>query len=321
MADLSRTVEIIFEGVNRMGAGVDAVVGQVNGISNSLSGVTAPVADFTGDMLKFEAGLLAAGVAATGLAVTLAGDFDAQFREIATLIDMPVASLADFKDQIKDYAYDSTQGFDQVNNAVYTAISAGADYKDSLELVALAEQLAVAGKAGLGDATTVLVSTLNAYSAGADEAQRYSDLLFQTVRSGQTTLPELGQSLANVTGLAATAGINFEELMSAVATLTATGSPTAEAVTQIKGAISNMIKPSKEAADMAEELGINFSATALQSKGFAGVLEDVKTATGGNVEKMALLFGDVEALIDIKDAVTDSVEGIDTAISSVSYLC
>ena len=29
MADLSRTVEIIFEGVNRMGAGVDAVVGQV----------------------------------------------------------------------------------------------------------------------------------------------------------------------------------------------------------------------------------------------------------------------------------------------------
>lgn len=69
MADLSQTVEIIFEGVNRLGAGVDAVVGQVNGISNSISSATAPMASFTGDMLKFEAGLLAAGVAATGLAV------------------------------------------------------------------------------------------------------------------------------------------------------------------------------------------------------------------------------------------------------------
>lgn len=296
MADLSRTVEIVFEGVDRLGTGVDSINSRIAGVTNGINSATAPLADFTKGLVSFEAGLIAAGIAVTGLSVKLAGDFDAQFKEIATLINEPIDALGSFKDQIQSYATTSTQSFDQVTSSVYTAISAGVDYRDSLALIAEAEKLAVAGKSDLGATTEVLVSTLNAYGASMDQAGKYSDLLFQTVKSGQTTLPELGQSLASVTGLAATAGVGFDELMSGVAALTATGSPTSEAITQIRGALSNIIKPTKQASDLADELGINFSASALQSKGLAGVLDEVAIATGGNVEQMSLLFGDVEAL-------------------------
>ncbi|CAO1663541.1 Phage tail tape measure protein domain-containing protein [Halomonas sp. NYA30] len=296
MADLEQTVAIIFEGVDQMGAGVDSASKRLNSIIGSAQGVVDPIANATVGILKFEAALLAGGVAATGLAVKLAGDFDSQFREISTLVEAPTGSLDEFREAVLAYGSQSTNSIQDVNSAVYSAISAGVDYTDSLEAVNIAEQLSIAGKADLGDTLTVLVSSLNAYGEGMGSASTFSDQLFTTVKNGQTTLPELGGSLANVTGLAATAGVSFGELLAGVATLTATGSGTSEAITQIRGAISTLLKPTSEAATLAEELGIEFNASALESKGFQGVLEDVFDATGGNVEQMAKLFGSVEAL-------------------------
>ena len=47
---------------------------------------------------------------------------------------------------------------------------------------------------------------------------------------------------------------------------------------------------------MADSLGINFNAAALESMGLSGFMEMLGKATGGNVEVMAQLFGSTEAL-------------------------
>jgi len=296
MADLERSVAIIFEGVDQMGAGVDSATKRLDSIVGSAQGVVDPIANATVGLLKFEAALLAGGTAATALAVKMAGDFDAQFKEATTLVDDTGESLDRLRGDILAYGRDSTQSYEQINASVYGAISAGVEYTQSLDAVRQAEQLAVAGKGELDSSLTVLVSSLNAYGEGMESAQRFSDQLFTTVKNGQTTLPELGGSLANVTGLAASAGVGFDELLAGIATLTATGSPTSEAITQIRGAISAILKPTKEASTVAGELGIEFNAAALESEGLKGVLVDVAEATGGNTEKMAQLFGGVEAL-------------------------
>ncbi|NIC05270.1 phage tail tape measure protein [Billgrantia bachuensis] len=296
MADLEKSVAIIFQGVDMMGSGVDSVTKRIDGVADSVERATQPLADVTLGVLKFEAALLTTGAAVTAFAIKLAGDFDAQFREISTLIDEPTDSLGAFRQEILDYGRDSTQSLDAINQSIYNAISAGVDYADSLDVVRQAERMAIAGKSDLDGALSVLVSSLNAYGAGMDQAEHFSDLLFQTVRSGVTTLPELGGSLANVTGLAATAGVSFEELLAAVATLTATGSTTSGAITQIQNAISNILKPTEQAKSLAEDLSIEFNAAALESKGLSGVLLDVQQATGGNTEQMAQLFGSVQAL-------------------------
>ena len=192
MADLEQTVAIIFEGVDQMGAGVDSASKRLNSIIGSAQGVVDPIANATVGILKFEAALLAGGVAATGLAVKLAGDFDSQFREISTLVEAPTGSLDEFREAVLAYGSQSTNSIADVNSAVYSAISAGVDYTDSLEAVNTAEQLSIAGKADLGDTLTVLVSSLNAYGEGMDSASTFSDQLFTTVKNGQTTLPELG---------------------------------------------------------------------------------------------------------------------------------
>lgn len=296
MPNLSKTIDIIFNGVDQTGRGVDSAFRNLSRLDYAVQGVAQPLSRVTDGIIKFESALALSAGAVAAYSVKLSGDFDTAFREIATLIDKPIGELGEFRQAILDYAGDSTQSLDQITSAVYSAISAGTDYSDSLAVVRQAEELAVAGKADLSDALLVLVSSLNAYGEGAGEAERYSDLLFQTVRQGQTTLPELASSLSQVTGIAASAGVGFGELLSAVAALTSTGSPTAQAITQVRQAIAAILKPTSEAQRLAKELGIQFNAEALQAKGLHGVLGDVQEATGGNTQQMAKLFGSVEAL-------------------------
>ena len=159
---------------------------------------------------------------------------------------------------------------------------------------------------------------MNAYGASTDEAQKYSDVFFQTVKMGQTTLPELSQSLSQVSSIAASAGIPIETLMAAIATLTAKGMDTPQAMTALKGAITAIISPASEAQKAAEKLGIEFSASALKSKGFEGVLQDVIMATGGNIEKISELFGNVRGLSGVLGLASDDSERFTAVLKAMS---
>jgi hypothetical protein len=99
-----------------------------------------------------------------------------------------------------------------------------------------------------------------------------------------------------VTGTAATLGVPFEEVLAALAALTAAGTPTTQAVTQIQAVLAALLKPSAAAATEAERLGLEFSAQAVKADGLQGTLQKVFEATGGNEAVMAKLFPRVEAL-------------------------
>lgn len=296
MAEISKTVAIIFEGVDKVGEGVTSAVGQFNKLEASVNAITQPLAAVADGVLKTDAALAALAAGGLALAIKAAGDFQGSFNEVVSISGASTAAVGKFRSDILAYAQDSTQSIEQINKSVYDAISAGVKYSDSLDLLKVSEKLSVAGRAELDSTTMLLVSTMNAYGAGMDQAQKYSDVFFQTVKVGQTTIPELSQSLANVTGIAAAAGVPIETLGAAIAALTASGIQTPQAMTGIKAALENIIKPSESCKKVAEELGIQFNAQALKSRGLEGVLKDVVTATGGNIDKMGQLFGSVEAL-------------------------
>lgn len=296
MADVRKTIEIVFGAVDQTASGIGSVARGIDDFTGSISKATGPLSDLGDKALKAEAAIV--GVAAAMLAASIneAGKFGDAVNEIGTLTTMSGQQLVRYGQDLLDYSRNSTQSLDAITAATYSAISAGIDYTDAIGSLAAAERLAVAGKADLNAATVLLASSLNAYGRSAEDASRFSDILFTTVRMGQTTIPELASSLAQVTSIAAAADVPFETLNAAIAALTASGMPTSQAITSIKAAISNILAPSKQASDLAAELGIEFNATALKTKGFEGVLRDVQHVTGGNIEQMAKLFGSVQGL-------------------------
>ena len=296
MANLTKTVEILFYGTNKTPGFISGISKNFDQLSNSLDKAAQPLADIADSVIKVDVALAALAAGGMAVAVKQAGEFNDSFNEISTLTNASSDDLNNFKQDIINYARDSTSSFEDINAAIYTAISAGADYKDSLDLLNTSEKLSIAGKADLESTTKVLVSSLNAYGESTDKAAGFSDALFKTVKTGQTTLPELSTSLAQVSTTAANSGVSFDELMASIATVTATGAPTSQAITSIKAAISAIVKPSSEAAKEAEKLGLEFNASALATKGLDGVLKDVYSSTGGATEQIVKLFGSTESL-------------------------
>lgn len=317
MADIQKTIEIIFGATDKtdpaltgVAAKVDAVATSIGGIGskfgaagdlidgfvNRVSGVTAPLASVGDTLLKTEAGIVAFGAALLSVSVNEAAKFQEATLSIGTLFDATGAQAGAFGVQIQDFASKSTQSLDSINAAVKVAIGTGIEQAKSLEFVAEAEKLAVAGGADLEKTTLGLVSSLNAYGVGTDQAAHFSDVFFQTVNLGNVSVEQLSSLLANITPVASAAGVPIETLGAGIALLTAKGLPAGQAVDGLRDMISNIIKPSEQATQEAARLGVQFDAAALQSKGLEGVLMDVMTATHGNVGEMSLLFGNVQGL-------------------------
>lgn len=317
MATASSVIELIFNGIDRTGQATQAALQNVGKFAGSVQSATQPVADMTAAAVKLEAGIIATGVAVVALGIKMAGDFDAAFRQISTLFEASDEDLAGFKEAILSYASTSSMAMKDITEAISAAVGSGVKWSDSLALIATAEKLAVATRADLKSTTEVLVSTMNAYGIQTQDAGKVSDLFFQIIADGKIEMGDLSQSLANITPISAAAGVSLEEVGAAIAVLTAGGMQPSTAIDALKSAISNIIKPSKQASDMAVELGIEFNAAALKSKGLAGVLDDVARATGGNTDKMAILFGDVTGLAAVLSLTGPQAEAFAKSIESM----
>lgn len=318
MADISKTIEIVFGGKNELSKTIGGLEREFGQLDSMIGSITAPLAGIADSILKIDAALLALAVGGMALAIKKSGEFSGSFKEISTLIDTSSGNIAGFRDDVLQYAQGSGKSIADIEQSIYKAISAGTSYKDALATLSTAEKLSVAGRNDLASTTVLLASTMNAYGASQKEAGHYSDIFMQTVRQGLTTLPELAGSMANVTGIASMGKVPIETLSASIAALTATGIPTEQAITGMKNVIANIIKPTAEAAEMAKTLGIQFSAAALKTRGLETVLWDAWRATSGSAEKMNTLFGSIRGLNAATVLASDSSGRFKTILNSMT---
>jgi hypothetical protein len=116
----------------------------------------------------------------------------------------------------------------------------------------------------------------------ASETQSITDKLFQTVAMGKTTFSDLASNLATVAPIAAASAIPLEQILAHVAALTAQGTPTAQAMTQIRASIMGLNKA----------LGDGWSGT----MSYQDALKKVWQNAGQSQTKLLDLVGSSEAV-------------------------
>lgn len=223
-------------------------------------------------------------------------DFEDAAAKVSTIADTTKMSLQDIRQELLRVSNTTGIAVTDLAEAQYNAISAGVDTAKSIEFLEVAAKTSKAGFADMDTTIDALTTTLNAYGLETGKVMDISNQMLMAQDYGKTTVAEMGASLGNVIPIASQLGVSTEELFASMATLTKNGIKTSEAVTGLKAAYSNILKPSKQASDLAESLGLNFNAAHLQSVGWAKFLDEVKEKTGGNAEQMAQLFGSVQGL-------------------------
>lgn len=265
----------------RTAKSIEQTGGKISGLSDKFALLSAPIL----------------AVATAGF--KLNSDFTNGLAKVSTLVDTTVVSMQEVRDEIRAVSDETGAGVADLSESVYQAISAGVDAGHAVSFV---KDMTIAAKAGFTDTTTAVngvTTVLNAYGKSAEEASYITDQMLLAQNFGKTSFGEMAQSMGNVIPIAAQLNVSTQELFGSIAVLTKNGIATSEAITGLKAAYSNILKPSSQAATLAERLGLEFNAAHLQSVGWVKFLEEVKTATGGDAEQMAQLFGSVEGLNSI----------------------
>ncbi|MBN3369082.1 phage tail tape measure protein [Clostridium botulinum] len=304
----SKTIGVVLSLQDKMSGGLLKVNKNVQGVSKEAKRASQQVANFAtkaqkgfekaGDkVLKLGAGLatLAGGlIVKTG--VEGLGELDQGARKVKSIAQDSL-QLKGIQQGLLKTSNDTGIVIKELADTQYDAISSGVAANESIQAAVTSAKLAKAGFSDSNSSLKILTSTMNVYGLTGQKAmQSISDKLLVTQNLGVTTVGELANSMGSLTPIAKSAGSSIDEMLAGMASLTKNGLKTEEAVTSLKSVFSSVIKPTEEASKTAQQLGIDFSASALKSKGFAKFLEEIKVKTGGNTETMGKLFGNVNAL-------------------------
>lgn len=181
---------------------------------------------------------VAAAIGAMSVAViSLGSEFESANAKASTLFGDAQVDMTQYQGKMLELSTKTGLAASELGNTMYDALSAGIPASDDMsEAMGFLEKNTKLAKAGFTDintATTATAKVLNAYKMDVSETDKVHKILMQTQNKGITTVNELGSVLSQVTPTASAMNVAFEQVGAALANMTAQGTPTAQATTQL----------------------------------------------------------------------------------------
>jgi TP901 family phage tail tape measure protein len=256
--------------------------------------------DKFGKKIKKTMGYMTAAGAAATVAFVVKGvkdfmEFQTALARIKTL-DVS-APLANMSKEITSLSNIMGIAATEISSAVELAMSSGVETSKAVSFAEVAAKAAVGGFTDTATAVSGLTTILNAYGLSADHAMRISDQMLIAQNLGVTTFGDMAKSIGEVIPSAVALNVKTHELFAGVTALTGiAGYDTPKAMTGLNAALMGLMKPGAQQVKMAKQLGLDFSAAGIQSRGFAQTIKDIYAATGGNQDLIGKLFRSGDAL-------------------------
>lgn len=220
-----------------------------------------------------------AAVGAIGDVFSGGMDYETAMAKASTLAPQG-ADMDAFGRQLLALSIETGQDVGTLADAAYNFLSASVDFggRDGAGLIDYmrkSAKLAVGGFSDTNSAGLSVAKTLNAYGMDEDQMERVANVMLKTQNKGITDVDKLSQSMSNVTSVAAAGGVSIEQVGAMLATITAQGVETAEATTQSRALIAELMKDNTTANK-------NMTA-ALKGTKYAGMSMSEIMAAGGNL--------------------------------------
>ena len=262
---------------------------------NQTSGLARGVSTFAKTSAAALVGVTAAvaGVAAT--CGKQAADVEKAMAQTRTLLtgtaDETKARTAELTQDVMNISRVTGRVSTEIAAGSYQVISAFQDTADTASILETATKAAIAGRAETVDTVNALAAVTKAYGdTSARAVTHVSDLSFETIRLGQTTMPELANGIQKASGSAAALHVSQEELYAGFATLTGVIGNTDTVGTALNTLYTKMLKPSKALSKAVESLGYKSAYAMVQQEGLGGTIKKLGQYAGGDATKFAALF-------------------------------
>lgn len=245
-------------------------------------------------------------------------DWEKGIMSVYTL--MSKGDIEQFGSKLKDISKEAVRmGFavEDANKGLFDTISALGASDKSLSLYKQSMILAKGGCTDLSIAIDGMTSVVNAYGRETTDATKVAESFYTAQQYGKTTVGELASNVGKVAPIAKAAGIGFDELLATMSALTLGGLKTDEATTALRGALSSLIKPSKEAEETLQSLGVPYGMMQIRQKGLRYTLEKLNEAQKKHPELMAQAIPNIKAFTAVMALSSDKLEIVDNIMTDI----
>lgn len=240
---------------------------------------------------------IAAGTTAMALATKKAIDFDNGMRQVATMLPkLSKEGFGSLKQETLDFAKEIGKVPEEVIPALYNALSAGVPRENVFDFLRTASSGAIAGVSDLTTSVDGLSSIVNAYGSEVLNVNEASDIMFATLKLGKTDFTQIANTVSNVIPVASAIGVKFHDIGAAIAVMTAQGTPTAKATTQIRQALVELNKEGSIAYETFKSItGKTFREFIEGGGNLQEALNLMSETASYNKKEVTSLFSSVEA--------------------------
>ena len=207
-------------------------------------------------------------------------EFETTLSEVRTLMSVgESASVVGLGAGIEDLSIRYGMPIRDLTEGMYEIISAAVPTEKALNFLTTSTKAAIAGLSDVATSVDILTSVLNAYGMQTEQMTEVSDKLFMTIKRGKLRFEDLANAMGYIAPIAANLGVEFDEVLASLSTVTRQGLHADMATRGLALAFQNISNLAPIAANAAAKYGVDLSGTALRVKGLEYVINELREAS------------------------------------------
>lgn len=319
---MDETVLLAIEARDKATAIIEGVVAKLHSIGPAADAGAVGAARMAENFAKAHPAMIATGIAGAAVAVGVgaiaiesvkaAANFQESMTQLVTGAGETKDNLELVSEGIMKTARDTGESVDMLSKGMYLIESAGFHGADGLKVLQAAAEGAKVGNADMNTVANAVTSALNAYGMKADDAGTMTSKMVAAVGQGKMHMEDFAGSMSAVLPVASAAGISFDQVAGAIATMTAQGMSAQQASQDLANMIRNLQSVNGPALAMLQQMGIDVTdlETHLGERGLTGTLDIVNKAIQDHTKN---------GLIDL-DAMKLSKSGTEQLRNMISHM-
>ena len=297
-------------------------LGQPSGVGAMMSkGATALGAAAVGGIVGIAATIGAEVTQQVGEAFVNATKTAIDFEKALDMVQVTAgasdAQMRGFRDELVELSKTRPVELLDMADGLNTIIGSGIDAANSMDVLRVAVDAAVGGNTSVAVSVDGITTAMNAWKDMNLSAKEASDQLFASVREGKGRFEEYASQLGVVAPIAASLNVPLSEVAASSAVLTLNGVKLGTAMSGLRQAMVNVLRPTNEFSEKFPELARNFDASRMQRDGFVKFLLDFQRESGGSREAAVALFSDIDGLNAVTGLLKDNGEQLTRVLREV----
>ena len=260
----------------------------------------------------------------TGLEKT-AKDMGLSFKEGA---DSSATAMNILAEKAKQMGAKTKFSANEATEAYSYMAMAGWKAGDMLEGIEGIMYLAGATGEDLATTSDIVTDALTAFGMGAQDTERFVDVLAKTSSNANTNVSMLGESFQYVAPVAGALGYNVEDVSTALGLMANSGIKASTAGTSLRSWMSRMSAPTKQTQQAMDALGLSLTDSEGNMKDFKTLMEETRKSFAGlseaeKAQYASMLAGKtgMSGLLAIVNAADSDFNSLSESIYNSSGAC